>query len=202
MKVKTLQRQPQDAGQAVGTAFEHVGQALAQRVGAGRQFAAVFIEQPANAVAARGALLLVALAQAVNRQLRLLVGGLDRDRNVAHVRTAGRFANRRSILGVVIAALAGHPIRADELTSDQSRLQPEPTQTPADMVRTAACLHGDDAARRQLGTPGDNFSRGSARAITTWSFRSTACTCIKRFDKSTPTGTTVQRWHGVYPGIA
>ena len=157
MQLRALQRQAGHAGQLVAGVLEHVGQHGAQRLGALREHQAELGQQAADAVDQRGALFLVALAQAVHGELALLLGGLDR--HEAHVRAAGGLADRGGVVGVVLAALAGHAVRRDEVAGDQPRVQPQQAQPARPVVCAAAGLHRHQAAGGQLGAPGEEAFR-------------------------------------------
>ena len=73
------------------------------------------------------------------------------------LRARGGFADRRIIVGVVLAAGALAAIRADELRGDDACVQAQGSQLARPVVRAGAGFHGDDAARRQLGAPGQEF---------------------------------------------
>ena len=82
-----------------------------------RQNNAEFADQATQAVVERGAFFHEALPGAVQAEDGLLVDALDRDK--AHVRPGDSFANGGGIGRVVLAALAAHPVRGDELGGHQ-----------------------------------------------------------------------------------
>ena len=59
-----------------------------------------------------------------------------------------------SIVGVVLAAGPLGAIGADELRGDDARIQAQGHELASPVVRAGAGLHGHDATRRKLGTPG------------------------------------------------
>ena len=63
---------------------------------------------------------LEAFAQAVRAQHALLLDALDG--HEVHLRPAGGFADRRGVVGVVLAAGALAAVRADELRGDDARV--------------------------------------------------------------------------------
>ena len=103
----------------------------------------------------RGALFLEALAQPVQAQHALLLAGLDR--HEAHARPRRRLADRRRVVGVVLAALAFHAVRRDEVRRNQPRIQPQRAQLARPVVRARAGLHRHQAARGQLRAPGEEL---------------------------------------------
>ena len=76
--------------------------------------------------------------------LRLCASGLFES---GFLRARGGFADRRSIVGVVLAAGVLAAIRADELRSDDACIQAQGSQLARPVVRARTRLHGDDAAR-------------------------------------------------------
>ena len=106
---------------------------------------------------------LEAFAQAVHAQHALLLDALDG--HEVHLRPAGGFADRRGVVGVVLAAHTLAAIRADELRGDDARVQAQGDQLARPVMRAGTGFHGDDAARRQLHAPGQKFvaHQGSAR---------------------------------------
>jgi hypothetical protein len=83
---------------------------------------------------------------------------LDRlDRNEEHLRPAGGFANRRGVVGVVLAAGTLLAIGADELRGDDARIQAQRDELARLVVRTRSGLHGHHAAGGQLRAPGDEL---------------------------------------------
>jgi hypothetical protein len=89
-----------------------------------------------------------ALAGPVHHQSRLLVQILDR--HEAHVRAPNGLADRRGVCRVVLAALATHAVRRDELRRNQSHGVARGLEQPRPVVRARARLHPHDA-RRQRG---------------------------------------------------
>ena len=73
-------------------------------------------QQAADAVDASRALGLEALAQAMDAQHALLIGGFDG--NEMHLRAAGGFADGGRVVGVVLAALALHPVRGHQVSGN------------------------------------------------------------------------------------
>src|SRR4030095_6698100 len=71
-----------------------------------------------------------------------------------HMGSASGFADSYSIVGIVLAALALQPVGLNQVRSDNARIQPQANEPACPVVRTGAGLHGDQAARRQLRTPG------------------------------------------------
>jgi hypothetical protein len=98
---RALDHQARQRVHLVGCILEHVGQHTAQRLGALGEGQAELGRQAADAVDAGGALGLQALAQAVQAQHVLLLDGLHG--HEAHRRARGRFADGRSVVGVVLA---------------------------------------------------------------------------------------------------
>ena len=84
-------------------------------------------------------------------ELALLLCGLDR--HEAHVRPARSLADGWCVIGVVLAALAGHAIGRDEVACDQPGIQAHQAQATGHVVGAAAGLHRHDAALGQLGAP-------------------------------------------------
>ena len=81
------------------------------------------------------------------KPLRMLVFFLDRDE--AHVRPPHGFADRGGVRGVVLAALAGQAVGADELRRHQLDGMAMLAELPRPVVRAGAGFHADQA-RRQL----------------------------------------------------
>ncbi len=157
LKLGLLQAEANDAGHLVAGVFKHVAEDPAKGVGGLSDVNAELSEQAADAVDASRAVFLVALAQTVDALLGLLLGGLDGDE--AHVRPVSGFADGSSVVGVVLAAGALHAIGGNELTGDQSGIQPHQAQTACDVVSAAATLHGHNAAGGQGSGPFEEPSR-------------------------------------------
>ena len=64
-----------------------------------------------------------------------------------------RLADRRRVSHVVLATLAFHAVRADEVGRDQPRVQAHHAQVASPVVRARARLYRHQAARRQLRAP-------------------------------------------------
>ena len=132
-------RQPlRDPLESAGHTPSHTGPAL-------RHDFAVFGQQAAQAVDLGGAELHQLLAHAVQRQYRLLLLTLDRDRLDA--RLLNRDPDRPRI--VCIALVAAHK-RPDHLRRQQPDLVAQLSQSTRPMLRAAARLHPDQA-RRAIG---------------------------------------------------
>ena len=69
-------------------------------------------------------------------------------------------ADRRGIVGVVLAAGALFAIRADKLRGDDACVQAQRHELARPVVRAGACFHGDDAVGGQL-------PRARARLVST-----------------------------------
>ena len=147
----TLQRQPGERAKLVARVLEHVAQNGLQLARAFREHQAELGQEPPDAVDAGGAVFLEPLAQPVHAQHALLLDRLDRD--VAHLRPRGCFADRCGIVGVVLAARTFHAVRLDQLRRDDARVQAEHCQLSCPVVRARARLHGDDAACGQANAP-------------------------------------------------
>ena len=84
----------------------------------------------------------------MHHELALLLLGLDR--HEAHARALHRFADRRGIGRVGLAARAAHAVRGDELRGDQAHDVSVCGKQPCPMVRASARLHRH-GTRRQRG---------------------------------------------------
>ena len=85
------------------------------------------------------------------------------DRHEAHLRARGGLADRRGVVGVVLAARALAAVRADQLRRDDARVQAQRRELARPVVRARAGLHRHHAAGRQLRAPGDELARVAAR---------------------------------------
>ena len=116
--------------------LDHVGQLGPQHLGALAEHQAELGQHAADAVDARGALFLEPFAYPVQAHHALLFAGLDR--HEAHARPRRRLADRRGVGGVVLAALAFHAVRRDEVRRNQPRIQPQRAQPARPVVRAAS----------------------------------------------------------------
>ena len=108
-----------------------------------RQHDAELADQAAQAVVERGALFDESLPRAVKGEDQLLVFLLHRDE--AHGGTSDGFANGGGVRGVVLAALAAHAVRRDELGGDQLDGVAVLTELPGPVMRAGAGFHADQA---------------------------------------------------------
>ena len=108
-----------------------------------RQNNAEFADQATQAVVERGAFFDETLPGTVQAEDGLLVDILDRDET--HVRPGDRFANGGGIGRVVLAALAAHPVRGDELGGHQFDGVAEAAELPGPVVGAGAGFHADQA---------------------------------------------------------
>lgn len=111
-----------------------------------RQDDAEFADQATQAVVECGAFFDEALPGAVQAEDSLLVDVLDRDE--AHVGPGDGFADGGGIGGVVLAALAAHPVRRHELRCHQLDGVAEAAELPCPVVGAGAGFHADQAGRQ------------------------------------------------------
>ena len=107
---------------------------------------AEFADQATQAVVERGAFFDEALPSAVQTEDGLLINVLDR--NEAHVGPGDGFADGGRIGGVVLAALAAHPVRRDELGGHQFDGVAEAAEFSCPVVGTGTGFHADQAGRQ------------------------------------------------------
>ena len=94
----------------------------------------------------------------MHAQQALLLDALDR--NKAHVRAARRLADGRSVVGVVLAAVALGAIGGGQVGRDDASIQPHRTQGPGPVVCAGADLHHHHAAVLQQRTPSEELVAG------------------------------------------
>jgi Phage integrase, N-terminal SAM-like domain len=107
---------------------------------------------------AGGTVFLKTLAKPVHDQHALLLDALDG--HEAHVRPTGRLADGSGVVGVVLARGAFGTVRRGKLRRDDACVETHRDELAAPVVGRRADLHRDDAARRQLPTPGDELVAG------------------------------------------
>ena len=155
LRVRSLQRHARQAVELVAGVLQDVVQRRLQRPHAGGHGDAELQQQPADAVDARGAIGLHPLAQAVHAQQALLLDALDR--NKTHVRPACSLADRRGIVGVVLANVPLAAVRRGQVRRDDARVQPHGQQLARPVVGAGTDFHHDHAARWQLRAPGQEL---------------------------------------------
>src|ERR1019366_2600332 len=137
VEVAHLGEQILDDGLAVAGQGVHVpGGLAAHDLGLLRQNDSELGPQAADTVKERGSGFNVALACAVHHEAGLLLGGLDR--HEAHVRPLHRLADRRSVGGVGLAALAAHAVWRHELRRHELDGVTELREEPRPVMRTRA----------------------------------------------------------------
>lgn len=102
LPLSSLQRQAGQRAEFIGCVFEHLAEHGLQLTKTLREQEPVLGEQAADAVDAGRAVLPDPLTQPVHAQHALLIDGLHRDE--AHRRARGGLADRRRVVGVVLAA--------------------------------------------------------------------------------------------------
>ena len=120
------EQRPHQVTQVILGVLQDLRQALAKLGQALADDNPVLAQQAAQPIGLGGALLHQTTAHPVQGQDILLLGGLHR--HEAHTGTADGFANRLSIVGVVLVPLH---VGLDELRADELDLIPELPETPA-----------------------------------------------------------------------
>ena len=167
--IKPVQLAQRVANRRVGPAGQilQVRRCLtAHRRGLLRQHDPELAQEATDAVDGGGALLDQALAHPVHAQPCLLVVALDR--NKAHVRPLHGLADRPGVGGVVLAALAAHPIGCDELGRHQPNSVALLGKEPGPVMRSRAGLHANGArwqGGHQLMQPGAWHARPHQRRL-------------------------------------
>lgn len=108
----------------------------------------------------------------MHAQHALLLDGLDG--NEVHLGARGGFADRCRVVGVVLAALALHPVRGHQVSGNDAHVQPQGDEPAGPVVALelasmATMQPGSNWAHHRR-----NLSRGNARPVTRWPAASTA----------------------------
>lgn len=120
---------------------------------------AEFADQAAEPVVERGAFFDEALPGAVQAEDGLLIDILDRDET--HVGPGDGFADGRGIGGVILAALAAHPVRRHELGSHQFDGVAEAAEFSCPVVGAGTGFHADQTGRKM----GNHFQQLAANHL-------------------------------------
>lgn len=170
--LRSLQNKASNAGNVIAGIFNDVAQMAAQHFRALRQHDPELCQQAANAVDTGGPFFLESFPQPVHAEHALLRQCFWW--HEVHVWPGSRLTDGSSIVRIVLAAAALHPIGRYRGPRNDPGVEPALNQLAAPVVSSAACLHRDQAACRQVSAPeqellalhgaiGDHFARGIHR---------------------------------------
>jgi len=143
---QVIQKISDTAGGPERQVFHRNTRTTTYRIGLLWQDHTKFGHQAADAIDGRRALLHEPLPNPMDGKHALGVFGFDG--NKAHRRPAHRFANRSSIIGVILAAFALHAIGGNELRCHESGRMAQLDELACPVMGSRTSLHADQAGRK------------------------------------------------------
>ncbi len=167
--LRFLQDKASDTGNVVVGVLDHFTQMSAKHFRTLWQHNPELGQQATNSVDAGGSLFLESFSQPVHAEQALLCQRFGW--NKIRVRPGSRLTDSRCVVRIDPAAAALYPIKRHRRSRDHAGVEPTLIELAAPVVSSAARLHRNQAASRQISTPqqeplalqgaiGDNFTCG------------------------------------------